>query len=118
MISALGQQLLSAKVGCNGYGLEMADVMIFRREVRRFVCKSIVDILVSLRCLPVDAWSEGLVWFADKDESCCSPSKRATRLSFKLVKITQNLQGAVFFLSLTVAHSMVLECFFPLVLSI
>ncbi len=91
MISASGQQLLCAEVGCNGYGLEMADVMIFWGEVRRFVCKSIVDILVSLWCLAVDAWSEGLVWFADKDESHCGPSKHATRLSFKLVKITQSL---------------------------
>ncbi|RXN10456.1 cysteine-rich motor neuron 1 -like protein [Labeo rohita] len=38
----------------------------------------------ALQKIEVDAWSEGLVWFADKDESHYGPSKRATRLSFKL----------------------------------
>lgn len=51
---------------------------------------------MSLWCLAVDAWSEGLVWFADKDESHCGPSKRATRLSFKLVKITEPLRNFFF----------------------
>lgn len=47
-----------------------------------------------------------LMWLTDKDESHCGPSMRATRLSLKLAKITQNPIGTF---SFTVAWSFFIQ---------